>query len=112
MPVGRRSTSKSFQDRVIVAALKIPFGRVTSYGHLALLCGHPSAARAVGAALSRLPANAHVPWHRVINAKGLLSIRGQWMTKEDQAARLRAEGVEVSDAFTVDLAAYGWFDVE
>ena len=61
-------TGGGFFDRVYTVVRRIPAGRVTSYGHVAALCGKPCAARTVGWALHGLPDGSDVPWHRVVNA--------------------------------------------
>lgn len=62
------SLNKKFYD--VIA--KIPEGRVASYGQIALLAGRPRAARAVGAALRRVPAHLDLPCHRVVFSDGSL----------------------------------------
>jgi methylated-DNA-[protein]-cysteine S-methyltransferase len=61
-------------DRLVWKALRdIPFGRTTSYGAVARTIGHPSAARAVGAANGANPIALIVPCHRVIGSDGGLT---------------------------------------
>lgn len=95
-----------FSEKVHKATLKIPKGKVTSYGFIATLIGQPRAARQVGWALSTLPYD--VPWWRVINAKGYISIKNPSASKEDQKRLLEEDGVEVTDEYTVDLDKYLW----
>lgn len=103
----------------------IPYGHVTSYGHIAKLAGSPRHSRMVGAAL-RFLQDQTVPWQRVIASSGAISDRGDGGEgARRQAERLREEGVEVSDALgggvsvndprygtggalRVSLATYGW----
>ncbi len=60
-----------FRRKVMqVLARKIPPGQLISYGDLAMLAGHPGAARAVGSVMSRNPIPIFVPCHRVIGATG------------------------------------------
>lgn len=87
---------------------RIPRGRVTTYGHVAALCGKPRAARTVGWALHALPAGSDVPWQRVINARGGISIAKAGLPPALQRALLEAEGVEFSADGTVDLRRWGW----
>ena len=56
---------------------RIPCGQVATYGQVAAMAGMPRAARQVGWALNALDAGDDVPWHRVINAKGEVSTRGE-----------------------------------
>ncbi len=106
-------TDKSFYEQVYDVVRQIPRGKVTSYGRVAQMLGRPNAARAVGYALSALkdePANkrANVPWHRVINSQGRITISNREHTAEDQARLLRSEGVMVSDDLRVNLTRYLW----
>lgn len=116
-----------WSDAVYRAVQTIPVQHCTTYGHIALLLGHPQRARQVGVCLKHLPSydpqdpdkhffhSENVPWQRVINAKGGISPRGDGgLAVNRQVQRLRAEGVEVSDARGiaenfVDLSRYGWF---
>ncbi len=82
----------------------VPQGKVVSYGQVAAVCGSPRAARQVGGVLRALPADSGVPWWRVINQKGQISIRGNFeATKDLQKALLKKDGIEVSNNFEVDI---------
>ena len=83
----------SFFDKVYSAVRTIPHGKVCSYGQVALMTGHPGAARQVGWALSGLPVGTDVPWHRVINAKGQISLKGRGDMADLQKLLLEKEGV-------------------
>ena len=87
---------------------RIPVGRVATYGQVAALAGMPGAARQVGWALSALDAEEDVPWHRVINAQGEISPRGDREAADLQRALLASEGVELSRRGRVDLGRYAW----
>ncbi|HEX2194741.1 MAG TPA: methylated-DNA--[protein]-cysteine S-methyltransferase [Candidatus Limnocylindria bacterium] len=65
----------AFDGAVYRAARTIPYGETASYGDLALMAGHPRAARAVGGAMARCPYSPVVPCHRVIHADGSI---GGW----------------------------------
>ncbi len=89
--------------RIYDAVRAIPRGRVASYGEIAARAGLPGRARLTGRALSEMPDDPHLPWHRVVRADGRLAcMRGQ----REQARRLRAEGVEVRDG-RVRMSAHG-----
>ncbi|KAI0900705.1 DNA binding methylated-DNA--cysteine S-methyltransferase [Annulohypoxylon nitens] len=118
---GRDEANEFFVD-VCEAVQQIPYGKVTTYGHIALLIGQPQKPRQVGMCLKRLPQNlgAHfnhenVPWQRVVNAKASISPRSRQSGAQDQAVALQAEGVRVVDnrasgsGFTVDFEECGWF---
>lgn len=85
---------------------RIPSGQVATYGQIARLVGRCTA-RMVGYAMAGLPQDTDIPWHRVINAKGQISIRfGEGASIQRQ--RLEAEGVEFDSQSRVDLSRYLW----
>jgi methylated-DNA-protein-cysteine methyltransferase-like protein len=86
----------------VVAA--IPRGRVASYGQVAALAGLPGRARLVGRVLSHLPPGSDVPWHRVLNARGQISLEGESGAR--QARLLAREGVKVVNG-RVDMRRHG-----
>ena len=99
--------SRSLQAIHAVVA-RIPRGRVSTYGRLAALAGLPGRARLVGRALRELPPGVDLPWHRVLNAAGKVSARGDALGHEDlQAHLLLREGVRL-DGGAVDLDRYLW----
>ena len=94
---------------------EIPPGRVATYGQLARIVG--CSPRQVGHALSTLGNGRakKVPWHRVVNAQGKISTRGDGGGEALQARRLRKEGVIWRKSGVIDLKFYGWagpFDPE
>lgn len=90
----RRVVGKGFHARVRAVVRTIPRGRVASYGDVAAALGLRSAARQVGYALSAIPeGEADVPWHRVVNARGEVSRRGDGEPSDEQCALLAAEGL-------------------
>ncbi len=108
-PVIPNASAISVWQRLVVEAVcLVPAGRVTTYGDVAAAVGHPRCARQVGGTLGGIvgEALASVPWHRVVNARGYLSIRGGFVGKPAQRALLEAEGTLVGDDFVViDFAA-------
>lgn len=88
-----------------LAIQAIPKGRVSTYGNIAKLAGQPNGARWVGQMLSRLPSDSSLPWHRVINSQGKISLPGERGSVQRQ--RLIEEGVLVND-FKVSLSKFGW----
>ncbi len=103
----------SFKDKVIQVIKNIPFGKVTNYGTVATLAGNPRGAREVGYILHGFTKKYNLPWQRVVNRNGYISIRGdQSDSKELQKTILIEEGVEVSTDFMIDLDKYGWFGDE
>ena len=102
--------SNNFSLNVVEIIKRIPFGKVTTYGTVALLAGSPRSAREVGYILHSLTEKYNLPWQRVINKKGFISIRGGDINmKTLQKSLLRKEGIEVSEEFMVDLDEYGWW---
>lgn len=87
---------------------RIPSGRVSTYGQVAALAGMPRAARQVGYALNALSDGDDVPWHRVINAKGEISPRGEPAYADLQRSLLEAEGVDFDRRGRIDLETFGW----
>jgi len=85
---------------------RIPRGRVASYGQVAAEAGLHNAARQVGYALHALPAGSTVPWHRVLNAKGLISLLNHHALI--QRMLLIREGVRFDARARVDLVRFGW----
>ncbi|NNF15190.1 MAG: MGMT family protein [Gammaproteobacteria bacterium] len=85
----------------------IPRGRVATYGQIADLSGLGRAARQVGRALRNAPSDSEIPWHRVINSAGRISLPKDSPAFNEQRSRLLEEGVVVKRQ-RVDLATYQW----
>ncbi|MBI2766201.1 MAG: MGMT family protein [Chloroflexi bacterium] len=101
---------ETFYDRAYDLIRQIPRGKVMTYGHVALTLGAPSAARAVGYALSVLPpGTADVPWWRVINARGEISLKNRGAAADLQRQLLEREGVVFDVAGKTDLWTYRWW---
>ncbi|HIC88773.1 MAG TPA: MGMT family protein [Anaerolineae bacterium] len=97
-----------FFARVWALVCLIPPGYVATYGQIAALLGNRRAARTVGWALASLPPGTDVPWQRVINASGRISIRNLNFAAEEQRALLEAEGIEFDEYGYVNLDRFGW----
>lgn len=95
-----------FTEEVLVIIKKIPYGRVMSYGQVARLAGNIRGARQVARILHSMAEKYNLPWHRIINSQGKISI-----TDERYAAIQRklliSEGIEVSEDGYVDISIYG-----
>jgi len=99
----------STHARIYATIRRIPYGKVASYGQIARLAGMPRHARLVGYALHRLPNASNIPWHRVVNARGDLSLAHAGRASGiEQRLRLEREGVPVNAAFRVSMARFGW----
>jgi methylated-DNA-protein-cysteine methyltransferase-like protein len=90
----------------VVAA--IPRGQVASYGDVASRAGLPGGARRVGAALRKLPPDTRIPWHRVINARGRISLPAGSAPGREQRKRLADEGIIFGNNCAVDMVKYRW----
>lgn len=95
-------------ERIYAVVRRIPRGKVASYGQIAALAGLPGRARQVGYALHALPPTNRVPWHRVINARGEISLPMDDGHGRLQRALLERERVKFDAAGRVDLDRYGW----
>lgn len=93
--------------RIYAAVRRIPAGRVATYGQIADLAGLRGHARLVGYALAALEVDSDVPWHRVVNARGAISLPASDHSGLMQRARLEAEGVEFDDG-RITLANWKW----
>jgi len=100
------SEPDNFPQRIYQILAAIPYGSVTTYGEIAQLAGSPRAARQVGGVLKRLPKGSKLPWHRVINRMGEISLTGDNLDRQRSA--LEKEGIEVSAEGKVDLKRYRW----
>ncbi|MEC5318014.1 MGMT family protein [Brenneria populi subsp. brevivirga] len=95
-----------FQQRVFQIVAAIPYGKIATYGDVALMAGSPRAARQVGGVLKRLPEGSKLPWHRVINRKGEISLIGD--DHQRQKSALQAEGIVFNRQGKIDLATFRW----
>ena len=96
------------RERVLATVDCIPHGQVASYGDVAREAGLPRRARFVGRVLAELPPRSGLPWHRVVNAQGALSPRGDGASVREQRRRLAREGVRFDARGRVDLEAHRW----
>lgn len=100
-----------FHARVYAVVRQVPAGCVTTYGQVATLLGSPRVARQVGFALSALrhrDVDEPVPWHRVINGRGRVSVRGESVRGCQQQELLEDEGVIFDANGKTDLGVFGW----
>ncbi|MFA5991502.1 MAG: MGMT family protein [Candidatus Doudnabacteria bacterium] len=126
-----------FKQRVLKFIQSIPKGKVVSYGQVAANAGSPRSARQVGAILRNLELSfsgridsdlktprkgrfrkgkpfsgflsEFVPWWRVINNQGVISIKGNWTAgKELQKQLLEKEGIKVGTNYKLDINKYRW----
>ena len=104
----KNSTKKNdFFDKVYKVVAKIPYGKVTTYGAIAEVCGIKSAARTVGWALNSAK-HSNLPCHRVVNRFGALSGKTHFAGPKLMEDLLRSEGVEFTDDGCVNLEKHLW----
>ncbi|MBN2381970.1 MGMT family protein [bacterium] len=97
----------SLYDRIYECVRRIPPGRVATYGQIAHLIGTCSP-RNVGYAMASVQPDQDVPWHRVINAQGRISLRSDGGPCSEQRRLLEQEGVCFTEDGRVNLELYGW----
>lgn len=102
----REEAEIPFTIRVQRLVRRIPSGRVIAYGGVAALLGVPRGARGVGHVLSALPEGTDVPWWRVVNARGSISLHGYPGLL--QRMMLEAEGVRFGRNGVIDWQRFGW----
>jgi methylated-DNA-protein-cysteine methyltransferase related protein len=104
------SGDEDFAEAVYRLTKSIPKGQVATYGQIATYIHSPRWARAVGTALRNLPRerSKEVPWHRVINASGKISARGDVERPSVQQRLLEKEGVVFDKAGKTNLILFGW----
>ncbi|MGR5061859.1 MGMT family protein [Photobacterium sp. DNB22_13_2] len=95
-----------FSAQIYTQVHQIPHGKVTTYGDIAKFAGFPGYARQVGRLMATLPEGSTLPWHRVVNSKGEISLTGHDLQR--QRRKLIDEGVEVSEAGRLKLKQYRW----
>lgn len=92
---------------IVEVILRIPRGKVATYGQVARLAGYPNGARLVVWTLHSQQKRHGLPWHRIVNVRGGISLpRGDGY--ELQKAMLIAEGVKFASGDRIDLARFQW----
>jgi methylated-DNA-protein-cysteine methyltransferase-like protein len=92
---------------IYLALASVPAGRVVTYGQLAAMAGLARAARLAGRALRDLPEGTELPWHRVINAQGRISLSEDSSSYQEQKRRLAMEGIQFNNN-KINLRIYGY----
>ncbi len=98
-------------QRIYATVSRIPRGRVATYGQIAALAGFPGQARQVGYALHALRSD-DVPWFRVVNAAGRISLDDGSGGASLQHVLLEQEGVKFSESGRLSLDRYQWEPVD
>lgn len=110
--VGTVSPDVSAYRRIYAVIRRIPRGRVATYGQIAALAGMPRHARQVGYALANAPDDVNIPWHRVLNSSGRVSLRSRPGSDDFQQILLEGEGVEFELGGKLSLSKYQWMPRE
>lgn len=102
-------TETSFFERVYEVVLRVPYGRVTTYGSIAGYLGSPGAARMVGWAMNKSHTHSkQIPAHRVVNRSGLLTGKNHFGSPGLMQQLLENEGVIIRESQIVTFDKYFW----
>jgi methylated-DNA-protein-cysteine methyltransferase-like protein len=106
---GSAAEPRSSYERIYAVVRRVPRGKVATYGQIAEIAGLGGHARQVGYAMAAIPKSSAVPWHRVINAQGRVSMRsaGAGSTIIQQQL-LEREGVAFDGGGRVSLTRFRW----
>ncbi len=97
----------TFHEKIIKVIKQIPYSKVAAYGQIAAIAGNPRDARQVVRTLHISSKKENLPWHRVINSKGMISLKpGEGY--ELQKSMLKSEGIEFNEKDVVNLKKYLW----
>ncbi|MFC2136185.1 MGMT family protein [Bacteroidota bacterium] len=103
----RKKPKKDFFDKVYEVVAQIPYGKVTTYGAIAEVCGVKSAARTVGWAMNGAK-DSNLPCHRVVNRNGALTGKFHFGSESLMQELLMSEGIEFDDDDCVKMEKYMW----
>ncbi len=95
-----------FLMQIFAVIHQIPSGKVSTYGEIAKMAGYPGYARHVGKALGNLPSESTLPWFRVINSQGRISLKGEDLVR--QREMLISDDIDVTNDGKVSLRKYRW----
>jgi len=101
-------SSDNFFEKVFKVVHQIPYGKVTSYGAIAIYLGAAKSARMVGWALNSAHQDSSIPAHRVVNKKGLLTGKNHFDGTNLMQQLLESEGVLIKNHQIVKLEKYFW----
>ena len=102
-----KNQRSEFTETVIRVIASIPEGMIFTYGGVAAAAGNPRGARVVVWVLNASSEREGLPWHRVINRRGTISLKPGYGF-ELQKQLLESEGVEVTNGGAVDMRKYLW----
>ena len=98
-----------FTQKALKIISHIPEGRVLTYGRAAAMAGNARGARQISRLLHSMSKKHDLPWHRIVNSKGKISLKPS-RGYELQKALLESEGIEFSTKDTIDLKVYLWIN--
>lgn len=98
----------TLSETIINLIAQVPEGKVATYGQIAALAGSPRSARQVSRLLHSCSQKYQLPWHRIINSQGKISIPEDMPQHQEQVNRLLKEGVELGLNKRVDLKRHQW----
>lgn len=101
-----QKTPSPLYQSIYALVRQIPAGRVSTYGQIGQLIG--CTARTVGFAMAALPFGSDVPWQRVINSQGQVSLRTDGEGNILQRGLLEAEGLQFDQRQRIDLRVFRW----
>ncbi|MCB1321242.1 MAG: MGMT family protein [Leptospiraceae bacterium] len=104
------NNANDLRNRIVQCIKSIPAGRVASYGQIAKMAGHPRAARQVARVLRQSGRSENLPWHRIINSSGRISLPGRGQVDSPYARQkslLIKEGIKFDATDRVDFKQFG-----
>ena len=104
--LGKDRFKRNTHNRIFRVVSVVPCGQVATYGQIAGIVG--CSPRQVGYALAALVPKSPIPWQRVVNHRGKISLRKGGKVDEEQYLRLREEGIMFDNNGTISLSRYGW----
>lgn len=99
-------------QKIYAVVMKIPYGKVATYGQIAAYAGNPRWSRVVGFALHVNPDPEHIPCYRVVNRMGEVSSAFAFGGENRQVELLEAEGVRFLENGRVDMEHFLWDGLE
>ena len=108
IPSDADDDTQSLASQVFAVVARIPRGRVTTYGRIAAAVGRPRAARIIGGILHRAPAEANLPFHRVVNREGTLAPAHVFGGANNQRRMLEDEGIIFTEDGKIDMKRCMW----
>lgn len=109
-PTMPQTSTAPIYQRILSVIRQVPHGQVATYGQIALIVGDCTP-RMVGYCLASLDFDSDVPWHRIINHRGMVSPRSTGHGSQVQRELLEEEGIRFDDNGRVSFRKHGWMEV-